>query len=417
MRCRRCGSAISPCAWPATASASWARSPTPLTRSSPPTSAWPSSSSGSARWSAAKARPASACGFGLSDGAWGEMEASVNSLIDDLLWPTTEVTRAIAAVAQGRPFADRQPRRRRPAAEGRVPALRRDRQHDDQAAQRVHLGGDARRARSRHRRQARRPGAGRRRHRRVEGPHRERQLDGVEPHRAGPQHRRSDDRGGQRRLVEKDHRRRARRNSAAQGSHQYDGGSAALVRLGSDARGARGRHRRQARRPGHRAGRRRHLEGFDRLGERHVRQPHRPGAQHRPCDHRRGARRPVAQNHGRRARRNSRAQRHHQYDGGSAQRLRLGSHPRRPRGRHRRQARRPGAGAGRRRHLEGLDRQRQLHGRQSDRAGAQHRRRRHRHRRRRPVEEDHGQRLAAKSCSSKRPSTRWSISSTPLPAK
>src|ERR1700692_793001 len=39
--------------------------------------------------------------LGLSDGAWGEMEASVNSLIDDLLWPTTEVTRAIAAVAQG----------------------------------------------------------------------------------------------------------------------------------------------------------------------------------------------------------------------------------------------------------------------------------------------------------------------------
>ncbi len=34
-------------------------------------------------------------------GAWGEMEASVNTLIDDLLRPTTEVTRAIAAVAQG----------------------------------------------------------------------------------------------------------------------------------------------------------------------------------------------------------------------------------------------------------------------------------------------------------------------------
>src|ERR1700745_2416979 len=39
--------------------------------------------------------------LGLSDGAWGEMESSVNSLIDDLLWPTTEVTRAISAVAQG----------------------------------------------------------------------------------------------------------------------------------------------------------------------------------------------------------------------------------------------------------------------------------------------------------------------------
>jgi HAMP domain-containing protein/CheY-like chemotaxis protein/signal transduction histidine kinase len=34
-------------------------------------------------------------------GAWADMESSVNTLIDDLLWPTTEVTRALAAVAQG----------------------------------------------------------------------------------------------------------------------------------------------------------------------------------------------------------------------------------------------------------------------------------------------------------------------------
>ena len=40
--------------------------------------------------------------------------------------------------------------------------------------------------------------------------------------------------------------------------------------------------------------------------------------------------------------------------------VRLGSDARRARGRHRRQARRSGAGAGRRRHLEGPDRQRQL---------------------------------------------------------
>src|SRR6185295_9481321 len=39
--------------------------------------------------------------FGLANGSWGEMENSVNTLVDDLLWPTTEVTRAIAAVAQG----------------------------------------------------------------------------------------------------------------------------------------------------------------------------------------------------------------------------------------------------------------------------------------------------------------------------
>ncbi|MGZ8267730.1 MAG: hybrid sensor histidine kinase/response regulator, partial [Burkholderiales bacterium] len=34
-------------------------------------------------------------------GAWGDMETSVNTLIDDLLWPTAEVTRTIAAVAKG----------------------------------------------------------------------------------------------------------------------------------------------------------------------------------------------------------------------------------------------------------------------------------------------------------------------------
>ncbi|HWS68805.1 MAG TPA: HAMP domain-containing protein [Steroidobacteraceae bacterium] len=39
--------------------------------------------------------------FGLSDGAWADMEESVNTLIDDLLWPTTAVTRTVTAVARG----------------------------------------------------------------------------------------------------------------------------------------------------------------------------------------------------------------------------------------------------------------------------------------------------------------------------
>jgi len=39
--------------------------------------------------------------FHRSKGAWGEMEGSVNNLAEDLLRPTTEVTRAIAGVAQG----------------------------------------------------------------------------------------------------------------------------------------------------------------------------------------------------------------------------------------------------------------------------------------------------------------------------
>ena len=40
--------------------------------------------------------------FDLPKAAWGEMEISVNTLVDDLLRPTTEVTRAIAAVAKAR---------------------------------------------------------------------------------------------------------------------------------------------------------------------------------------------------------------------------------------------------------------------------------------------------------------------------
>jgi HAMP domain-containing protein/CheY-like chemotaxis protein/signal transduction histidine kinase len=39
--------------------------------------------------------------FHESLGAWGDMEVSVNTLVEDLLRPTAEVTRAIAAVAQG----------------------------------------------------------------------------------------------------------------------------------------------------------------------------------------------------------------------------------------------------------------------------------------------------------------------------
>jgi HAMP domain-containing protein/CheY-like chemotaxis protein/signal transduction histidine kinase len=39
--------------------------------------------------------------FPRSGGSWDDMEVAVNTLIDDLVWPTTEVTRSLAAVAQG----------------------------------------------------------------------------------------------------------------------------------------------------------------------------------------------------------------------------------------------------------------------------------------------------------------------------
>ncbi len=74
------------------------------------------------------------------------------------------------------------------------------------------------------------------------------------------------------------------------------------VRLGSEPRGPRSRHRRQTRRPGGGAGRGRHLEGFDRQRQFHGVKPDRPGAQYRRSDHCRGERRFVAQNHGGRAR-------------------------------------------------------------------------------------------------------------------
>ena len=98
--------------------------------------------------------------LGPRPGAWGEMEASVNTLIDDLLWPTARSHPRHRRRGQGRSAADRESGRRRPAAEGRIPALGHHRQHHDQAAQRLHLGSDARGARSRHRRQAGRPGPG-----------------------------------------------------------------------------------------------------------------------------------------------------------------------------------------------------------------------------------------------------------------
>ena len=86
----------------------------------------------------------------------------------------------------------------------------------------------------------------------LEGPDRQRQLDGRQPDGPGPQHRRGDDGRGQRRPVEEDHGGREGRDPGAEEHHQHDGGPAQLVRLGSDPRGARGRHRRQAGRPGRR---------------------------------------------------------------------------------------------------------------------------------------------------------------------
>ena len=73
-----------------------------------------------------------------------------------------------------------------------------------------------------------------------------------------------------------------------------------------------------------------HVEGPDRQRQLHGQQPDQPGPQHRRGDDGRRQGRPQPQDHGRRARRDPRAQGHHQHDGRPAQRLRLARSPASP---------------------------------------------------------------------------------------
>ena len=179
-------------------------------------------------------------------------------------------------------------------------------------------------------------------------------------------------------LSKKDHGGRERGNSGTEKHHQHDGGPTQLVCLGSDARGPRSGHRRKTGRTSRGARRGRNLERPDRQREFHGRQPDFPGAQHRGRDDRRGQRGPFQEDHGGRARRNPGIERHHQHHGGPASVVRLRSHARGARSGHRRKTGRTGRCERRRRNLEGLDGQRESHGRQFDQPGARHRHRRDR---------------------------------------
>ena len=78
-----------------------ARSPTPSMTSSLPTNRWREELKRVGQAVGKEGRTRERTRFRTAKGAWGEMEVSVNTLVEDLLRPTTEVTRAIAAVAQG----------------------------------------------------------------------------------------------------------------------------------------------------------------------------------------------------------------------------------------------------------------------------------------------------------------------------
>ncbi len=203
---------------------------------------------------------------------------------------------------------------------------------------------------------------------------RQRQSAGGQPHHPSPQHRRGDHCRGARRPQPQDHGRRERRNPRTEKHHQHDGGSAQRLCFGSHARRPRGRHRGSPRWPGASARRRRHLEGFDRHRERHGRQPDRAGARHRESGDRGRQRRSQAKPHGEIERRGGGARRDHQQHDRHAGDLRRSGDDRGARGRRRRPPRRSGQRARRRRHLEGLDRQRQPARGQPDDPSARYRR-------------------------------------------
>ena len=209
-------------------------------------------------------------------GTWKDLTDSVNSMASNLTRQVRNIAAVTTAVANGdlskKITVD---------VKGEILGVEGHDQHDGGSTPLVRLGSDARGARGGQRRQAGRPGGRPRPGRRLEGPDGQRQFHGVQPHHPGPQHRRRHHRRRQRRPVQEDHRGRAGRNPGIEKHGQHDGRSAVFVCRRSDARGARGRHRRQAGRAG--AGQRgfRHLERPDRQCEFHGDQPDQPGARHR----------------------------------------------------------------------------------------------------------------------------------------
>mgnify|MGYP003694245735 CR=1 FL=1 len=197
----------------------------------------------------------------------------------------------------------------------------------------------------------------------VEGPDRQRELRWPSNLTApGAQHRRGDDRRGARRPVAQDHGGRARRDPRAEEHHQHDGGPAAtrspreVTRVAREV-GTEGKLGGQAAVPGV-AGTWKDLT--DNVNSMAI-EPHRPGAQHRRSDHRRRQRRPVAaRSRWTCAARSCELKETINTMVDQLRSLRRRSDARGARGGHRGQARRPGHRAGRRGHVEGSHRQREL---------------------------------------------------------
>ena len=135
---------------------------------------------------------------------------------------------------RGRPDPEGHGRR-----QGRDPRAEEHRQHDGRPAVLVRGRGHARRARGRHRGQARRPGRGQGGVRHMARAHRVGEPDGRQPDGSGALDRAGVDGGRRGRPLAEDRGRGQGRGGRARGHHQQDGRPAALVRRRGHARGAR----------------------------------------------------------------------------------------------------------------------------------------------------------------------------------
>ncbi len=158
-------------------------------------------------------------------GTWKDLTDSVNAMCGNLTDQVRNIAQVTTAVARGDLS-----RKITVDVRGEILELKDTINTMVDQLNALRVGSDARRARGRHRGQARRTGAGAGRGRNLEGPHRQRELHGRQPDRPGAQHRRGRDRDRRRRPVEEDHRERERRDPSAQGDHQHDGRPAQRLR-------------------------------------------------------------------------------------------------------------------------------------------------------------------------------------------
>ncbi len=131
------------------------------------------------------------------------------------------------------------------------------------------------------------------------------------------------------------------------------------------------------------------MERSDGQRERHGIEPHGTDPKHRGRHDGGRQGRSVQKDHRGSEGRDPRAEEHDQHHGRSAERVRVRGYACGERSGNRRKTRRTGGSAGRRGNVEGFDRQRELHGVQPHRSGAEHRLCHHRSREGRSVEKDH----------------------------